>query len=118
MKGTETLSEAPPIGLFAFSGLRYHGLQSIGEGGRAMKATQGLVRLTTVVGVLFLFSAMLALTGHAEVPHQINCQGYLTDDLGNPLDGEYWMLFSIYDVPDGGIALWCSVSIDGETRSG
>ena len=62
--------------------------------------------LTILVGVLFLLT-MVPLTGHAEVPEQINYQGYLTDPDGNPvLDGDYLMGFSIYDLLTGGSELW------------
>jgi hypothetical protein len=43
---------------------------------------------------------------HAQVPRTMNFQGYLTDNLGDPLDGTYNIGFSLYDVPSGGIALW------------
>jgi hypothetical protein len=59
----------------------------------------------TLLGVLAMVAA-LPTTAIGEVPHQISYQGYITDGLGNPLDGEYWFLFSIYDVPTGGTALW------------
>ena len=58
----------------------------------------------TLLGVLIM--AVLPVTGFGEVPHQINYQGYLTDDLGEPLEGDYVMLFSIYDVSTGGTTLW------------
>ena len=67
---------------------------------------RGKIRMVmTLLGVLAM-AAALPVTAIGEVPHQINYQGYITDDLGNPLDGEYWFLFSIYDVPTGGTALW------------
>jgi hypothetical protein len=47
------------------------------------------------------------MTGFGEVPQQISFQGYLTDDLGNPVDGnDYVMVFSIYSVLDGGSPMW------------
>lgn len=59
----------------------------------------------TLAGVLFLF-AMVPLAINAQVPEEINFQGYLTDSGGNPLNGDYSMQFSLYDVDTGGIALW------------
>lgn len=50
--------------------------------------------------------AMFPINGFSEVPHQINFQGHLTDGLSNPLDGDYYIVFSIYDVSTGGTALW------------
>ncbi|MGB2696590.1 MAG: hypothetical protein WBD28_01870, partial [Candidatus Zixiibacteriota bacterium] len=32
-----------------------------------------------------------------EIPHRINYQGMLTDDTGNPLNGEFDLIFRIYD---------------------
>jgi hypothetical protein len=40
------------------------------------------------------------------IPWQVNYQGYLTDDSGNPLSGDFVMLFTIWDSPAGGIELW------------
>jgi hypothetical protein len=40
------------------------------------------------------------------IPWHINYQGYLTDDLGNPLTGDYYMAFAIFDSANGGSELW------------
>ena len=58
-----------------------------------------------LLGVLAM-TGTLPITGFGEVPQQVNYQGQLTDDVGNPLDSNYVMVFSIYDVPNGGTALW------------
>ncbi len=42
----------------------------------------------------------------AEIPHQINYQGHLTDDLGMPLSGEYDFTFGLYDAEFDGEELW------------
>jgi hypothetical protein len=53
--------------------------------------------------VVFSFVAM------ADVPLGITYQGRLTDSLGAPVaDGNYLLRFRIYDVPEGGSALWDS----------
>lgn len=44
----------------------------------------------------------------AEIPNIVSYQGYLTDGGGNPLDGDYTLTFSVYDVSSGGTALWTS----------
>ena len=46
---------------------------------------------------------------YAEVPNYLNYQGYLTDDLGNPVaDGDYSIYFKIYDAAEDGTILWSS----------
>lgn len=58
------------------------------------------------VGVLLMMT-MAPFFGYAEVPLQINYQGYLTDLNGDPVaDGDYTISFSIYNVPTDGDALW------------
>ncbi len=42
----------------------------------------------------------------AEIPHQINYQGHLLDNAGNPVTGEFDFVFTIYNVPTDGTALW------------
>jgi len=42
----------------------------------------------------------------SEIPHMINYNGMLTDDAGDPLNGNYDLTFAIYDVSVGGTALW------------
>lgn len=58
------------------------------------------------VGLLLLLTIVPAVS-HAAVPQQINYQGMLTDSTGNPVpDGDYGMIFIIYDAPTGGAELW------------
>lgn len=58
------------------------------------------------VTLLSILMTMFPINGFSEVPNQINFQGHLTDGLSNPLDGDYFMVFSIYDLSTGGAALW------------
>ena len=58
----------------------------------------GVIRIA--LGVVLLSSVCYA------IPNTINYQGYLTDSIGNPLDGTVDMVFSIYDVDTGGSPLW------------
>ena len=53
--------------------------------------TRLFLRIAVVLIALLTVSAPAA----AEVPQQINYQGYLTDDLGNPQNGNYVMAFAI-----------------------
>jgi hypothetical protein len=54
------------------------------------------------------FFVLLVSFAHAgTVPQLINYQGTLTDTSGNPVpDGQYGVVFNIYDVSTGGTALW------------
>ena len=67
---------------------------------------KGAKILTGIIGILFLL-IILTAASHANVPGEINYQGYLTDDLGDPVaDGNYQMRFIIYDAATGGTDLW------------
>ena len=63
---------------------------------------KGMVTSFTAVAFLVLSLSV----AQAEVPGQINYQGYLTDDMGVPIDGDVEMLFSIYDAEIGGTEVW------------
>jgi hypothetical protein len=57
--------------------------------------------------VLFLSLCFAAFSIAGTVPQLINYQGTLTDTSGNPVpDGQYGVVFNIYDVSTGGTALW------------
>ena len=53
------------------------------------------------VGLILTLGLLLA-----DVPNLIDYQGRLTDDNGDPIDGNVSILFSIYNVETGGTALW------------
>ncbi len=40
------------------------------------------------------------------IPNRINYQGYLTNEVGEPIDGPVNITFRLYDVSGGGSALW------------
>lgn len=50
--------------------------------------------------------ALLTLAASATVPGQVNYQGLLLDDLGDPITGPVDMVFSLFSEPSGGSALW------------
>ena len=52
------------------------------------------------VTLAVLFVGMLA--AQSEVPQVVNIQGFLVDDLGNPVDGTVSMIFDLYDAEVGG----------------
>ncbi len=56
-----------------------------------------------------LTMALLLMPGLAlaQAPQLMPLQGYLTDDAGEPVDGDVEMIFAIYDMAEG-----------GETRNG
>ena len=70
-----------------------------------MRQRMGIRSVLVLMGVVVIVAA-LPIAGFCEVPQKIGYQGKLTDDLGNPLDGDYMMVFSIYDAPSGGTVLW------------
>ena len=54
-----------------------------------------------------LVAVLLAAVAVADVPQTINYQGRLTDPSGDPVpDGEYELSFRIYNVAEGGVAVW------------
>jgi hypothetical protein len=54
--------------------------------------------------LLFLLSFLsLSLS---QIPRQMNYQGYLTDNAGNPVTGNHKLTFTIYDAQTGGNTLW------------
>ncbi|RLC04937.1 MAG: hypothetical protein DRH34_03240, partial [Deltaproteobacteria bacterium] len=72
---------------------------------------------TFITGILFLL-VLFPLASHAQVPGQMNYQGYLTDTDGKPLDGNYTMAFALYTVSAGGTAFWNetqAISVAGGT---
>jgi len=67
----------------------------------------GSIKIIVQLWIMISLLVVLPIVASSEVPQQINFQGYLTDASGNPLDGDYQMDLSIYDVPTGGaIPLW------------
>lgn len=65
-----------------------------------------LITCFTIVVALGLTTATTA-----GIPQMINYQGYLTNPSGNPVgNGDYQIIFSIYDVLVGGTPIWASGS--------
>ena len=64
-----------------------------------------------IISMSFLVSVFLLMTSFAEaVPNLISYQGVLNDASGNPVNNtSLEMTFSIYDVSEGGTALWSEV---------
>jgi len=65
-----------------------------------------------VLGAIFTSAVVVSVTVPAEIPHEINYQGMLTDDEDNPLNGSYDILFKIYNHPSSGSMQW------SETQTG
>jgi hypothetical protein len=73
--------------------------------------------------VLAIFAAVILfavqLVSAEGVPTSINYQGRLTDDQGNPVvDGEYQIVFTIYNAETEGDILWASDRIAIEVSNG
>jgi hypothetical protein len=64
-----------------------------------------LLRAAVLVGVFF--AAVCSASG---VPGILHFQGFLQDDLGNPLNGTYSVTFAVYDVESGGSPLWAEAT--------
>lgn len=62
------------------------------------------------IAVVMAAMVLTATVVVADVPHLINYQGYLTDAVGEPLDGAMPMVFTIYDTPTGSPGIWYSGS--------
>ena len=56
---------------------------------------------------LSIFLFLVPYSYGSAIPQLINYQGTLTDTTGNTVpDGQYGVVFNIYDVPTGGTSLW------------
>ncbi len=66
----------------------------------------GILSLVVAIAVIGVSLVVAAGESPAPIPTEINYQGYLTDDSGNPLDGSYTVVFSLYDQATGGDPLW------------
>ena len=65
------------------------------------------VRLHTLFNKLILLLGLLAVGyAHADVPKLINHQGYLTNATGSPVNASVSIVFTIYNAPTNGSALW------------
>ncbi len=56
------------------------------------------------IAITFLLSSVGLV--NAAAPSLINYQGYLVDELGNPLSGDYSIAFSIWDAESAGTQIW------------
>jgi len=75
---------------------------------------------TRTPAVLLVVSALLVSAGSAlgSVPEKINYQGRLTDTAGLPLAGSHSLTFRLYEVAEGGTALWSETKIATADSSG
>ena len=67
-----------------------------------MRGANSLLRLI-LAGIVVMFWCSMA---SAQVPGQMLYQGYLTDSVGEPLNGDYSMTFKIYLDEAGGSSIW------------
>ncbi len=67
-----------------------------------------MVGFRKIAGLVFVISLFLsmAVMSHAEIPRIMNYQGYLTDTNDAPVNRVVAMMFSLYDVIEGGTPLW------------
>jgi hypothetical protein len=69
-------------------------------------------------GVFTLVLLFLGPTVHCAIPHLINYQGMLTDDLGDPLTGPYNLTFRIYDDTTDGNLEWSEIQSGVQVEQG
>lgn len=65
-----------------------------------------------------LAAAAFVTPAPAQVPGEMNYQGFLTDDLGSPINDTVDLSFGIYDVAVGGSELWTESLTDVEVVDG
>jgi len=71
-----------------------------------------------LIAIAILLSISLQSSAQ-DIPDEINYQGRLTDNAGNPVaDGTYSMRFTIYADPDGTAELWASNAIQVTVNDG
>lgn len=58
-----------------------------------------------ILNIAFLI-VLIGSIGQAEIPDRIHYQGYLTDQGGEPLDGNFSLNFTLYDEATDGNKLW------------
>jgi len=70
---------------------------------------RSLVRPVAFVAALLLATLAVAPDVRAAIPGEINYQGLLLDDLGQPVNGPVDMEFRLYDAQTAGTLLWTEV---------
>jgi hypothetical protein len=99
--------------LFGYSILKSSHRIEAEKGGCSMN--RGILQKTLLI-FLLVFFGILQYSYAGTVPTIINYQGTLTDTSGNPVpNGQYGVVFSIYDVSTGGTALWTETWNSGTT---
>jgi hypothetical protein len=73
--------------------------------------------VSLAVGVTLSLLALASITT-AQVPNQMQYQGYLTDDVGTPLDTTVDMVFVIYDDSIGSGTVWTETHLDVTVENG
>lgn len=66
----------------------------------------GVIAILALGGALQGRASQLTSPESSGVPPVISYQGVLSDESGRPLTGPYTMTFGLYDVSEGGTALW------------
>lgn len=64
------------------------------------------IRTITALAAALLLAQVLATPSGATVPMQVNFQGLLLDDEGDPITGNVDMTFTLFDADVGGVLLW------------
>ncbi len=84
------------------------------KGGKKMNG-----KTASILTITFLFFSIFIGSASADVPQQINYQGYLVDPgTGDPANGPYDMRFLIYSVAEEGDALWSETQSSVDVANG
>ncbi len=78
-------------------------------------------KLLIILALGAAFVSFLANSGSTvlfDIPHEINYQGMLTDNEDAPLNGNYDILFKIYNHPSSGAMLWDELQEDVLVEAG
>jgi hypothetical protein len=71
-----------------------------------------------IAALVFAAATAAAFAVQAAIPRIINFQGYLTNAAATPVDGSVPMVFRLYTVPSGGVALYTETLPDVPVTNG
>jgi hypothetical protein len=70
------------------------------------KGGKPIMKRIFIAGIAVVLMMMTATVSLADVPRLVSFQGKLYDSTESPLNGDYEVTFRIYDIDEGGTALW------------
>ncbi len=67
---------------------------------------------------ILMACCLSSVSAFGYIPHQINYQGQITDEVGVPLNGLYDFVFALYDAEMDGNVLWTEMHLNVEVTDG